>query len=89
MVYLDSNIKLLRKRAKKSQGDLAEQLGVSRAVLNSYENRIANPPLELLVKISRHFGLSVDVLLKTDLAKLHELQLRQLEASEGSKMVNG
>jgi transcriptional regulator with XRE-family HTH domain len=85
MVYLDSNIKLLRKRRKKSQGDLAEQLGISRAVLNSYENKIANPPLELLIKISRHFGLSVDTLLKTDLTKFHELQLRQLEALEDEK----
>nr|WP_256471431.1 helix-turn-helix transcriptional regulator [Solitalea agri] len=85
MIYVGSNIKWLRKRVKKSQTELAEQLNVSRAVINSYEHNIAKPPLELLVTVADYFGLSTDTLLRTNLATYHELPFRELLEAEKIK----
>ncbi|MCO4294303.1 helix-turn-helix domain-containing protein [Solitalea sp. MAHUQ-68] len=82
---MGSNIKWLRKRVKKSQTELAEQLNVSRAVINSYEHNIAKPPLELLVTVADYFGLSTDTLLRTNLATYHELPFRELLEAEKIK----
>ena len=79
--YLGPNLKFLRNRKKKNQEDLALALEMTRAKVNSYENghRINMPP-EDLIRVSEYFKISVDALLKRDLSKLGELQLRELEA---------
>ncbi|POY37951.1 hypothetical protein C3K47_05355 [Solitalea longa] len=85
MLYVGSNIKWLRKRAQKSQAELAEQLNISRAVINSYEHNIAKPPLELLLVMADYFELSTDTLLRTNLAAYHELPFRELLEAEKIK----
>jgi transcriptional regulator with XRE-family HTH domain len=80
-LFWAENLKFLRNRKKKSQDDLAGELGITRAKLNSHENGLSkNPPLEDLIKIADHFHIAVDTLLKINLAKLGELKLRELEA---------
>jgi transcriptional regulator with XRE-family HTH domain len=81
-MYFDSNIKLLRKRRKLTQDEVAEQLGMKRSTLSGYENRVAQPGLDVLVLFSSYYKISVDTMLKVDLAKLSETQLRQLEHGE-------
>ncbi|MES2565467.1 MAG: LexA family transcriptional regulator [Bacteroidota bacterium] len=79
--YLSTNLKLLRERKKKSQEDLASDLGIKRSKYNSYENGVAiNPPVEDLRNFTQYFKISVDSLLWTNLKRLNELQLRNLEA---------
>jgi len=77
-----SNIKLLRKRRKLTQDEVAVKLQMKRSTLSGYENRVAQPGLEILLLFSSYYNIAIDTLLKVDLAKLSETQLRQLEHGE-------
>jgi len=81
-MYFDSNIKLLRKRKKRTQEEVAEQLRMKRSTLSGYENRVAQPGLEVLLLFSDYYKIALDTLLKVDLSTLGEMQLRQLEQGE-------
>lgn len=80
-VFFPSNIKFLRGRKKLSQEMLANQLNFTRSKLAAIENGATkSPPADDLIDISNYFKISIDSLLKVDLAKLGELKLRELEA---------
>jgi transcriptional regulator with XRE-family HTH domain len=81
-MYFDSNIKLLRKRRKRTQGEVAELLKMKRSTLSGYENRVAQPGVEVLLLFADFYQIAVDTLLKVDLSELSETQLRQLEHGE-------
>ncbi len=81
-MYFTSNIKLLRKRRKKTQDDLAAAMGMKRSTLSGYENGVAEPAIDALLKFSDYFKIAVDTLLKTDLSIFNEAQLYQLEHGE-------
>ena len=81
-MYFDSNIKLLRKRKKRTQDEVAEQLQMKRSTLSGYENRVAQPGLEILLLFSDYYQIALDTMLKVDLSTLSETQLRQLEQGE-------
>jgi len=55
-----NNIKELRKNRKLRQEDLAEKLGVTRQTIIAIENNKYDPTLELAMKISAFFGVSVN-----------------------------
>jgi transcriptional regulator with XRE-family HTH domain len=74
-----SNIKLLRQRRGRSQEETAIALEVKRSSWSGYENGSAEPPFDLLVKISNYFKVSIDKLLKEDLTQLGEHALSTLE----------
>ena len=57
---MKNNIKELRKNKKLRQEDLAEKLGVTRQTVIAIENNKYDPTLELAMKISEFFGLSVN-----------------------------
>jgi transcriptional regulator with XRE-family HTH domain len=76
-MYINSNIKFLRKRKSLTQETMANAIGISRSKLAGYELNI-NPPLDNLTVISDYLGVSIDVLLRKDLASLSEYKLRQL-----------
>lgn len=80
-IFWADNIKFLRNRKRMSQDTLAEKLAVSRSKLNAHENgHTVNPPVEDLLRISSFFRISIDSLLKVNLSRLGEMQLRELEA---------
>lgn len=81
-MYFDSNIKLLRKRKKLTQDEVAAKLQMKRSTLSGYENRVAQPGLDILLLVSGYYNIAIDTLLKVDLSKLSEPQLRQLEHGE-------
>jgi transcriptional regulator with XRE-family HTH domain len=81
-MYFDSNIKLLRKRKNLTQDEVAEKLKMKRSTLSGYENRVAQPGLDILLIFSDFYNISIDTLLKVDLSTLRETQLRQLEHGE-------
>lgn len=81
-MYFDSNIKLLRKRKKLTQDEVATKLQMKRSTLSGYENRVAQPGLDMLLLFSAYYNIAIDTLLKVDLSKLRETQLRQLEHGE-------
>lgn len=76
-MYINSNIKFLRKRKSLTQETMANAIGISRSKLAGYELNI-NPPLDNLMGISDYLGVSIDVLLRKDLTSLSEYKLRQL-----------
>lgn len=80
-IFFAGNLKFLRERRKKSQEDLAAILGIKRSKLAAMESgQTKSPPAEDFLNISDHFKISIDSLLRIDLAGLSELSLRELEA---------
>lgn len=57
---MKNNIKELRKNRKLRQEDLAEKIGVTRQTIIAIENDKYDPTLELAMKISEFFGVSVN-----------------------------
>ena len=66
---ISKNIKYLREVKKLSQEALAEDLDITRARLVTYENGRNEPPIEILLRLSDYFHISLDALLKGDLIK--------------------
>ncbi|MCF8390463.1 MAG: LexA family transcriptional regulator [Bacteroidales bacterium] len=90
-MYFNSNMKILRKRRGKTQDELAFALDMKRSTLSGYENKVAEPGLEILLKFSDYFGIAIDTLLKVDMSLLGESQIYQLEHGQdvfisGSKL---
>lgn len=65
---LINNLRYLRKRDKLTQEELADQLGVSRQSVSKWETGEAYPDTDKLIAICDFFGISVDSLLRGDLA---------------------
>ena len=61
-MQLGENIYALRTLQNMSQGDLADALEVSRQSVSKWENNMAVPELDKLVKMSELFGVSLDTL---------------------------
>ena len=78
-MFFSSNTKFLRRRMGRTQDDVAFSLGMKRSTLSGYENNISEPGMEALVAFSGYFNVAIDTLVKVDLTKLPESQLRQLE----------
>ena len=79
-MFLSNNLRFLRTRRHRTQDVVATDLGITRSTLNNYESGVVvNPTLELLVKFSKYFRVSIDTLVKIDLGKLGESQLSELE----------
>jgi len=80
-IFFSGNLKFLRERKKISQEALAGKLHITRSKLNALESgQTKAPQPEDYLAISDYFRISIDSLLKVDLAKLGELHLRELEA---------
>ncbi|MGN1418338.1 MAG: helix-turn-helix domain-containing protein [Acutalibacteraceae bacterium] len=66
MMTLGEKIALLRKNSKKSQEDLAFELGVSRQSVSKWESDRSVPDLDKILLLSSTFGVSTDYLLKDE-----------------------
>ncbi len=63
---LGERIRQLRNAHNISQVQLADKLGVSKQSVSNWENGNIMPSIEMLVKISKLFGVSTDYLLGLD-----------------------
>lgn len=77
-MFFAENLKFLRNRKKKSQTELAEELGLTRTSLSGYEKNV-QPPFQTLIRIAEYFHISLDALIKYRLEALTEFQLSQIE----------
>lgn len=68
MDIVAKNIRHLRRLKQWSQEQLAEELGITRARVGSYEENRCDPPLDILLRISSRFHVAVDALLRCDLS---------------------
>ena len=63
---IGKNLKALRKRKKLSQEEFATELGLTRSSYSGYENGVAEPNLQTLVKFGAFYSISLDKLVKED-----------------------
>ncbi len=56
-------LKEIRKKKHLSQLKVAMDLSISREALSYYENGKRSPDVDMLVKMSRYFGVSIDYLI--------------------------
>ena len=56
-------LKLIRKQKKLSQLKVAMDLSISREALTYYENGKRSPDLNMLLKLSQYFNVSIDYLI--------------------------
>src|SRR6185369_9539043 len=78
-MYFAQNIKLLRSRKKASQEEASQALELPRSTYSGYENETAEPSLSTLIKIAGYYNISLDKIVKTDLSKIADLQLKEIE----------
>ena len=69
MTKIGANITVLRATKKFTQEQLSTELDISRSRLGSYEEGRAEPPYDLLIKIANYFQVSIDALVRGDLAR--------------------
>ena len=69
---IGNNLKLLRKRIKKSQEEVAMDLGLTRSSYSGYENGVAQPNIENLIAFSDYFKVSIDELTRKDFTHFSE-----------------
>lgn len=69
MSIFSDNIRLLRGKLGITQRELSEQITITTSRYISYENARSKPPVDILIRISRLFHVSIDLLLSVDLIK--------------------
>lgn len=69
MSVFSDNIRYLRHKLKLSQQSVAEQLLITRGRYSKYEDGVSEPPLDLLLKISKYYKISIDLMLTVDVRK--------------------
>ncbi|MBQ9038788.1 MAG: helix-turn-helix transcriptional regulator [Clostridia bacterium] len=85
MIYSDvcKHIRELRIKRGLTQVELASILGVSKSVISSYENGVHLPPYDILIRLSKLFGVSCDYLIgvsETDYISTDGLTEAQIQA---------
>ncbi|MCB9255697.1 MAG: helix-turn-helix transcriptional regulator [Chitinophagales bacterium] len=88
MSIFGSNIKTLRNSLQLSQQEFGELFSLSRGSIGSYEEGRADPKIDSLVKISSHFNLSIDDLLKKKLNPKGTINLIEISEQEKNVDVN-
>lgn len=76
---LGANIKLLRNRLRKSQEEVAKELGLTRSSYSGYENEVAQPNLEILIQLSTFYKVTIDDLLKKDFSTFSESDWKSID----------
>ena len=69
MSILSDNMRFLRTMQKFSQQKIAETLFITRGRYAKYEDGSSEPPIEILMRISKYFSISIDLLVGVDLRK--------------------
>jgi len=67
MSYLIKNIKKIRATKKLSQAAFAELFDLTRSSIGAYEEGRAEPKMETIINIAKHFSISLDSLLTKEL----------------------
>lgn len=76
---IGNNLKILRKRLKKSQEDVAQDLKLTRSTYSGYENGVAQPNLENLIAFSDYYKVSIDDLVRKDFDAFTENELERMD----------
>lgn len=88
-MYFSTNLKTLRKRKKRTQDDVAFAIKLPRPTYSGYENGVSMPAIDTLIKLSDYYSVSIDVLLRLDLSKMTESQVRLVESGSDAYIRGG
>lgn len=69
MVDCSEKLRTLREARGLTQLQVANRIGVSKAMISAYETASKAPSIEVLIRLSRLFGVSVDYLVCVDAPK--------------------
>ena len=69
MVDCSEKLKALREARGLTQQQVAQRVGISKAMISAYETASKAPSIEVLIRLSRLFGVSVDYLVCVDAPK--------------------
>lgn len=78
MSILSDNLRYLRAQLGYSQQKVADGLSITRSRYSRYEDDDTQPPIELLIKMSAYFHVSIDLLVSLDLKKIPLKELIEL-----------
>ncbi|MCW3167618.1 LexA family transcriptional regulator [Chryseobacterium sp. 09-1422] len=78
MSIFSDNIRFLRAKKDLSQQGFADKLNLSRDRYSKYENGRSEPSYDVLINISKHFHISIDLLLTVDIKKYPLDEILQL-----------
>ena len=88
MIYLSTNLKLLREGKGWKQSDLAAKIGVAPNTISNYEKGVSQPDYSTLLKLVELFDSAVDVFLYHNLcdpAYIHNYEVKNRKV--GSEIV--
>ena len=80
MVNFSENIKKLRRQQHMTQKELAEKIGISKAMISAYETEMRYPSYDVLIKLAAVFGVTTDFLL--GLEKKNTVDITDLDEEE-------
>ncbi|MDP2454495.1 MULTISPECIES: helix-turn-helix domain-containing protein [unclassified Kaistella] len=69
MSILSENMRYLRGQQKYSQQKIADNLLITRGRYAKYEDGSSEPPIEILIRLSKYYRISIDLLVGLDLSK--------------------
>lgn len=69
MSILSDNMRFLRSQQEISQQKVADSLLITRVRYAKYEDGTSEPPIEILLRISKYFSISIDLLVSVDIRK--------------------
>lgn len=70
MSILSKNIRYLREQLAYSQQRVADDLVITRGRYAKYEEDASEPPLEILLRMSRYYHVSIDLMASVDLSRI-------------------
>ena len=92
MVDCSEKLRTLREARGLTQLQVANRVGVSKAMISAYETASKAPSIEVLIRLSRLFGVSVDYLVCVDASGLDDESLALISALvskiKSRKMIN-
>lgn len=74
---IGEQINNLRKQHGLSQDDFVNLFNVSRQTISNWENGKSYPDLEMIIKVSDYFKISIDELLKNDVQTVKNLIMKK------------
>jgi transcriptional regulator with XRE-family HTH domain len=88
MNYFATNLTYCRKVFRVTQENLAIQLNRSQSTIGGWENKVSEPNVDALIKLSEFFGISIDNIIKVDLVNVNPIEFKEMVKKEGNVNLN-
>lgn len=75
-------LRRLRKNSGISQEELAKQLHISRQSISKWENNLSSPDIDMLIKLSEIFHISIDEIVANPFLKVKENRVKDMDKQQ-------